>query len=215
VTGGDETPLASPAENPPADDPAERESKGERTRRRLLDLAITQFGRHGYRSTSVSEITRAAGLTQAASYAYFDNKEALFRAAVDDDAQSLIRRAMAQVEQTPVTELIPALLVHLADGLDEHPLVRRVLAGQEPDAMDQLVDLPAMRRAVDEIGDRLAEGQREGTVRTDIDARSVARGAGAICLALLTSMTQGSGQSNDEVILGVLDVFNATVLPPA
>ena len=42
--------------------------------------------RQGYRTTSVSEIARAAGLTQATAYAYFDNKESLFVAAVDVDA---------------------------------------------------------------------------------------------------------------------------------
>jgi AcrR family transcriptional regulator len=205
----------APATLPADAEESERESKGERTRRRLLDLAIGQFGRHGYRSTSVSEITRAAGLTQAASYAYFDNKEALFRAAVDDDAGSLIRSAMAKVEETPAAQLVPALLVHLADGLGDHPLVQRVLAGQEPDAMDQLVDLPAMAHAVSQIGDRLAAAQREGEIRADIDPQAVATGAGAICLALLTSMTQGSGQSRDEIVLGVLAVFDAMVHPPA
>jgi AcrR family transcriptional regulator len=205
----------APATLPADADEAERESKGERTRRRLLDLAVAQFGRHGYRSTSVSEITRAAGLTQAASYAYFDNKEALFRAAVDDDAGSLIRSAMAKVEDTAAAQLVPALLVHLADGLADHPLVQRVLAGQEPDAMDQLVDLPAMAHAIDHIGERLAAAQREGEIRADIDPKAVATGAGSICLALLTSMTQGTGQSRDDVILGVLAVFDAMVQPPA
>lgn len=214
MTDGDDVP-APPADALAGDEQTERESKGERTRRRLLDLAIAQFGRHGYRSTSVSEITRAAGLTQAASYAYFDNKEALFRAAVDDDAKSLIARAMANVEDTPADQLVPALLVHLAAGLDDHPLAQRVLAGQEPDAMDQLVDLPALRDAVGVIGDRLAQGQADGLVRPDIDPHRVARGAGAICLALLTSMTQGSGESDPDVILGVLAVFDATVKPPA
>ena len=47
-------------------DDAEPATKGERTRRRLLELAIERFGERGYRATSVSEIARAAGLTQAA-----------------------------------------------------------------------------------------------------------------------------------------------------
>lgn len=199
----------------PATDPTDTgpESKGERTRRRLLDLAVDQFGSRGYRATSVSEITRAAGLTQAASYAYFDSKEALFRAAVDDDAGTLVSEALVEVEATPATELIPGLLVHLAAGLADHPLVERVLGGKEPEAMDQLADLPALQQVVDEVGRRLAEGQETGSIRPDIDASTIATGAGSIILALLTTITQGAGQSNDEVVVGVLSVFNATVLP--
>ena len=68
-------------------------TKGERTRLRLLELAIERFGERGYRATSVSEIARAAGLTQAAAYAYFPSKEALFDAAVDADAAPLVEEA--------------------------------------------------------------------------------------------------------------------------
>jgi hypothetical protein len=105
------------------------------------------------------------------------------------------------------------MLVHLAAGLAEHPLVERVLGGHEPEAMDQLVDLPALRQAVDGIGRRLAEGQRDGVIRGDIDPATIATGAGSIIIALLTSITQGSGQSSDDVVLGVLSVFDAMVLP--
>ena len=67
-------------------------TKGDRTRRRLLDLAVRRFAADGYRRTSVSDIARDADLTPAAVYAYFAGKEALFQAAVDADASALDRR---------------------------------------------------------------------------------------------------------------------------
>ena len=54
---------------------------------RLLELAVGRFAADGYRRTSVSDIARDADLTPAAVYAYFANKEALFQAAVDADAE--------------------------------------------------------------------------------------------------------------------------------
>ena len=86
------------------DEPAE--TKGERTRRRILEMAVDCFGRRGYRATSVSEIARAANLTQAASYAYFDNKEALFREAVDTDVSNLIDEISALVADVPARDLL-------------------------------------------------------------------------------------------------------------
>lgn len=132
------------------------ETKGERTRRRLLEIAVDRFGRRGFRATSVSEIAREAGLTQAAAYAYFDGKDALFAAAVDTDASDLLDQAGAQVEATPVDVLIPTIIVVLVVGLEDHPLTKRVLAGQEPEALPRLVDLPAVERFADRIGGRLA-----------------------------------------------------------
>src|SRR5689334_383852 len=87
------------------------ETKGERTRRRILEMAIDCFGRRGYRATSVSQIARAASLTQAASYAYFDNKEALFRAAVDADVSDLIDEISDLVGGVPIRDLVPTVIV--------------------------------------------------------------------------------------------------------
>src|SRR6478735_805801 len=85
-------------------------TKGERTRRRLLTLAVEHFGARGYRSTRVSEIARAAGITQATAYAYFDNKESLFLAAVDVDANALVTRAHATLTDTPARDRFRSLL---------------------------------------------------------------------------------------------------------
>src|SRR5207249_10377867 len=70
-------------------------SKGARTRQALLDAAIARFGRDGYRGASVADIARDARLSGTAAYAYFPNKEALFVAAVDEDAAAVIEEALS------------------------------------------------------------------------------------------------------------------------
>jgi AcrR family transcriptional regulator len=120
------------------------ETKGERTRRRLLEIAIERFGERGYRATSVSEIARSAGLTQAAVYAYFDSKETLFDAAVDADAAAAITETSRQSANIDANQLVPMLLIFLLGTIDQHPLAKRVLAGHEPDALRRLINLPAL-----------------------------------------------------------------------
>src|SRR6478672_2700773 len=104
-------------------------TKGDRTRRRLLELAVQRFAHDGYRRTSVSDIARDAQLTPAAVYAYFTNKEALFEAAVDLDAGALIDRVRVAIEGTPVRDREAVILAELADHVTEHPLAARVLSG--------------------------------------------------------------------------------------
>ncbi len=53
--------------------------KGRQTRTLLLDAARDVFKSLGYCSTSVSEISRRAGLSQGAFYQYFKNKEQIFQ----------------------------------------------------------------------------------------------------------------------------------------
>ena len=71
--------------------------KGEQTRLDILHAAIARFGRDGFRGTSVADIARDAGVSGTAAYAYFDNKKALFLAALDEDAASAVSEGMAIV----------------------------------------------------------------------------------------------------------------------
>lgn len=195
-------------------------SKGERTRRRLLELAIDHFGRKGFRSTSVSEIAREAGLTQAASYAYFDSKLDLFRQAVDQDVQGLLTGVVDQVADTPVRQLLPVTLVLLVSSLADHPLAERVLAGQEAEGTAQLRELPTLVQVRSQLADRLRAGQAAGEVRADIDPTTVATGLQVVLLGLLISLvtTTAPGEPATppppEVTAGVLAVFDAVLAPP-
>lgn len=44
----------------------------------ITDAAIKQFGEQGYSATTLSAIARSAGMTPAALYRYFDDKESLY-----------------------------------------------------------------------------------------------------------------------------------------
>ncbi len=193
---------------------AERATKGERTRKRLLEIAIARFGDRGYRATSVSEIARAAGLTQAAAYAYFNSKEALFDAAVDADADAAITEAVAQGAGIPPNELVPMLLIFFIGNLETHPLVKRVLGGHEPDALKRLINLPALAHLTDTIAARVREGQSTGQVRSDLDAEAFSNGAETIILSLMLSIVQVGSSTEARRQMGVLSIFDAVLRPP-
>jgi AcrR family transcriptional regulator len=190
-------------------------TKGGRTRQRLLELAIERFGSQGHRGTSVSEIARAAGLTQAAVYAYFDSKDSLFVSAVDTDATSLVIDAHDALAGTPIRELLQAFLVNLYVRLPDHPLARRVLAGQEPEVLPRLIDLPAIRMATRLIVQDVRAGQAAGEVRTDIDAEVVGDGVEAMILSLLLATVQSDGLYTPRYQDGVNAAFDAMLKPPS
>ncbi len=190
------------------------ETKGERTRRRILEIAVERFGQRGFRATSVSEIARGAGLTQAASYAYFDSKESLFRAAVDADASAMILEIGEQVAGVPVHDLIPSVIVYAVMHLGNHPLARRVLAGQEPDEVPRLVELPALRLFGELIADQLGLAQARGEVRADLDPSVLAAGIESLIISLLFSTIQSGGASTPRHQIGVVEAFDLMIRPP-
>jgi len=64
----------------------------------IISAAVRCFARHGYRRTSMDEVAGEAGISRAALYLYFDNKEALFRSLCEDIHDKLIVAAETVIE---------------------------------------------------------------------------------------------------------------------
>ncbi|HEX3564452.1 MAG TPA: TetR/AcrR family transcriptional regulator [Acidimicrobiales bacterium] len=166
-------------------------SKGVRTRQHLLDAAVVRFGRDGYRGSSVAEIARDVGLSAPAAYVYFPNKEALFLAAVDEDAAAVIDEGLTSIADSKgTTRWRRALIVTLFESVDHHPLARRVLAGLEPDFTVRLLHIPALEQMRKACGERVRARQLAGQVSPDIDAFTVGSGLVTVVLSLLMSSIQ-------------------------
>lgn len=143
-------------------------AKGEDRRQRILAVAERLLARNGWRSTSLSQIAKEAGVTPAGLLHHFESKEQLLNAVLDardadDDAHAdrsgdLITeliRVPERFERAP--ELVGTFTVLLAENI-------------APDAPlhDRLVD--RYRAAVDIIVSIIERDQRNGKYRSDFDA---------------------------------------------
>jgi len=195
-------------------DDGHRATKGEQTRRAVLDAAIARFGREGYRATSVADIARDAAVGGTVAYAYFPNKEALFLAALDEDAAAVMHEGLARILEDPhARHWRETLILTLVDAVERHPLARRVLSGLEPDATDRVIEIPAMLELRKGVGERLRADQLAGLVRPDIDPVAVGNGAVTIILSLLMSVLQFGRDGVAVYGPDVLAVFEAALEP--
>jgi AcrR family transcriptional regulator len=69
-------------------------------RHQLLDAATWVFARKGYRRAGVSDIIARAGVARGTFYLYFESKEQVFLAVVENFHRR-ITRAVAEADQTP------------------------------------------------------------------------------------------------------------------
>lgn len=193
-------------------------TKGAKTREAILRAAIARFARDGFRVTSVADIARDAGVSGTLVYAYFPNKEALFLAAVDEDAAGLIQLAVDHC----ATEFMErddswraALLLLLLDAVEDHPLAKRLLGGLEPDVTVRVLEIPALEELRKVVGERLRSEQLGDLVRADIDPAVVGAGLVSIFLSLLMSVTQLGRDAIIPHAPGVIAVMEAALLPPS
>src|SRR3954468_13069666 len=188
--------------------------KGEQTREAILRAAIVRFGREGFRATSVADIARDAAVSGTLAYAYFPNKEALFLAAVDEDAAAVINEGLSTILDdlhAGPEDWRQALLVTLVAAVDRHPLARRLLAGLEPDVTDRVLEIPALAELRKACVERLRTEQAAGLVRTDIDPVAIAHGMVTIILSLLMSIVQIGGGTAGTYGPDVTAVFEAAL----
>jgi AcrR family transcriptional regulator len=189
-------------------------SKGERTRRAILDAAIVRFGRDGYRATSVADIARDASVGGTVAYAYFPSKEALFLAAVDEDAAGVISEGLVTVMRDgDVEDWRQTLIYSLVGAVEHHPLARRLLAGLEPEVTDRVLEIPALNELRKACAERLRAEQEAGTVRPDIDPDVIGNGVVAIILSLLMSVVQVGNRAALAYGSDVAAVFEAALGP--
>lgn len=91
-------------------------------RQQILDVALDVFAEQGFEAATTKDIAARADVTHGLIYFYFKNKEDLFGAACEYQAEQVAER-LAHVEQTdaglPPEAVLRHLIAHLVKLLDE------------------------------------------------------------------------------------------------
>jgi AcrR family transcriptional regulator len=160
------------------EDGVSREDIAGRRRDQLVDATIAVMGRRGWQRTSISEVTREAGVSRGlASYHFRDKSELLsavlarcrakFRSAVLEGAaqgtppeqlRTIIRLAVAQIREDPVVYLV---FLHFTAAEPSVPELGAQIRG-------------LWREFREEAAAGIRAGQASGHYRPDLDAQAAA-----------------------------------------
>ena len=156
-------------------------TKGERTRRRIVELAAPVFNRQGYVGASLRDLIDATGLEKGGIYNHFGSKEQLALESYDfamsrvtnhlarsqdgatDAPDRLLRmiRAFAEAARRPEIEGGCPIMNTAIEADDTHPELR-ARARESMTLWHRLV------------GRIVKDGKAEGTLRADIDPYALA-----------------------------------------
>ncbi len=144
-----------------------RTERGRRTLRKLLDAAAVEFGEHGFHEASITGITRRAGTALGSFYTYFDSKDEIFRALVDDLSGKVREAARnARKQDLPALEMERASLIGFLRFAAEHKEIYRII--DECEFVDPAAFRQHYQSTATRIHERLAEGIRKGELRADL-----------------------------------------------
>ena len=114
----------------------------EARRSAILEASAAVFAQHGYHKTSITELVQAAGVARGTFYLYFESKEEIFLALLDELLVHL-RANVIGVDLRPgaapmVTQLVGIVARILRTLVDNRPLTRIIF--REAVALDAAVD---------------------------------------------------------------------------
>lgn len=125
----------------------------EQRRQHLIDAAWRCVARGGYRSLSVDDVCNEAGLSKGAFYTYFDQKQDLLMALLDDDAARLSEFVSDAAEEPNGVEQIRRFVAAIVDR------------GSDAAAVQLRADLWAEIAADDALRDRFLAAMKQRRAR--------------------------------------------------
>src|SRR3954471_4486804 len=90
----------------------------------IVDAALHVFAEKGFAAAKLDEIARRAGVSKGALYLYFETKEELFRAVVQQAIAPNIRqiREMIAAHPGPIADLLQAVPERIVALTEAYPL---------------------------------------------------------------------------------------------
>lgn len=159
-----ETGLDTPSERPGK---TPRTARGRATLRKLLDAAAIEFGERGFHEASISGITRRAGTALGSFYTYFDSKDEIFRALVQDmSAQVGLHAAAAMQAAASALDRERAALQGFLEFAREHKEIYRII--DEAEFVDSDSYRAHYQVTASRILTRLKAGADTGELRDDV-----------------------------------------------
>ena len=174
----------------------------EEKRRLIMEAAVRAFARKGYHACRVGEIAEEAGVAYGLVYHYFGSKEEVLESIFRDTWTQMIARIKEVADSgDPANEQVRKVTALLLRTWRRDPDLVRVLVREVTRSPEQ------MRRQIDEIGhaynalqEIIANGQRSGEFRDDLDSEIAATIFYGALEEVLTAWVMGQLPDGDEDI---------------
>jgi TetR/AcrR family fatty acid metabolism transcriptional regulator len=141
----------------------------------ILEAAVKSFARYGFHRTRISDIAREAGVADGTVYIYFEKKEdiliSLFQEMMSQFVEGL-RRQLAECRDC--NEKLAALVSYHLNTLGSRPeqaKVTQIELRQIDQTINEGISQPLLNyfKVIEEV---IAEGQKEGLYRHDLNIRT-------------------------------------------
>ena len=156
-------------------------------REQLMKAAAELFVRHGYRKTSISDVTEAAGVSKGALYLEFASKPELYEAVLKGEFLHYLRDAETRVARDSEGGRLSRIYLHCTEAFLARPFLKSLYI-QPGGVLSQVLDRhgPDRYRPRVLLGENfLKEMQEASLVTPEIDAATLSHTLSVLSLGPL------------------------------
>lgn len=191
------------------------------TREKILETATRLFSAQGYGNTSLAQVAKEAEVSKALIFWHFENKDTLFRAVVQRTLEPYFINVLDELAELGPVEQIGRLIdeyyAFVSRHLDSVRFVLSLILRDEHRPADVIAHMDQLQRLYGRLlADAIERGQREGTVRPDVDPTLHARLLMSALYGVLVQRFLGSEPVPAPALLAHLkETFVASLARPA
>lgn len=184
------------------------------SREKLLKAATDEIAEVGFDKARLIDIAKRAGMTAGSVYTWFENKEDLFRAVLEDALEAQLLGNAVALTSVPdldnnrwifdIGRLVPRNFEDKGPTPAQKLLIESFYASwRDPDASAKL--MPRLRDHVDLYVSIIRRAQEAGHIRADIDTYAFAMVLAAIPLGLTLMNLAGIERVDDSLMLPLFE----------
>lgn len=182
------------------------ETISEERRRKILDVAVSEFAMNGYNATNINTIALKAEISIGSMYNYFESKEALFLTIIQKGVHDL-ERVLKEIQlgRNNIFEMLESLFRATRDYSRQFPEMNQIYL----DATSQgLAGMSAkLSRQIEEITYELyiyilQKAKENGTIDQSVDAQLAAFFIDNLVVMLQFSLSSDYYKERMKIFLG-------------
>ncbi|MEQ8474403.1 MAG: TetR/AcrR family transcriptional regulator [Marinoscillum sp.] len=192
----------------------------EATKNLIVTKAISIFNKKGYRATSLSDITKATGMTKGAIYGNFNNKDSVAVASFQYATGVVLNELRLKIKAASTAPEKLLAILNYYDGYVDNPpieggcpVINTAVEADDEHPQLRMKVVNTIHMIKDSLKQIIHRGILEGQIREDIEVDLYANMFySTIKGALLISRVEGDSRSFDLVRKGLASQIKAISL---
>src|SRR5712664_2950908 len=185
-------------------------TKGEQTRRKIVEAAAPIFNQRGYEGSSLNDLLEATGLKKGGIYRHFSSKEELAAEAFDYTWEAAWNARLLHVDEKAngiekLKQLIANFVEHRSPVAGGSPILNTAIDADDGNPVLRTHVAKALRSWLSRLQVIVEQAQERGETRTGVDPKAVAT---LIVAALEGALMMSRLQRKDEALQRIQSHLN-------